>query len=65
MTDRAALAGSVADLMGVGRAAAAHAMGVMAVASILVSLALAPGLRRSAAGPVGQPLTATRTATPG
>ncbi len=34
--------------MGVGPTAAAHAMGVMAVASILVSLALIPGLRRSA-----------------
>ena len=41
-------AGIVADLMGVGPAAAAHAMGVMAVASIVVNVALAPGLRRSA-----------------
>ena len=45
-------AGIVADLMGVGPAAAAHAMGVMAVASILVNVALAPGLRRSAPGSV-------------
>ena len=41
-------AGIVADVMGVGPTAAARAMGVMAVASILVNLALAPGLRRSA-----------------
>ena len=44
----ALLAGLVADRLGVGPTAAAHAMGVMAVASILVSLALVPGLRRSA-----------------
>jgi hypothetical protein len=48
-------AGIVADLMGVGPTAAAHAMGVMAAASILVNLALGPGLRRSA------PVQRTRT----
>ncbi len=56
----ALLAGTVADLMGVGSTVAAHAMGVMALASVLVSLALVAGLRRSAApsaqqDPVGDP----------
>ena len=37
----------------------------MAVGSILVNLALARGLRRSAPGAAGQPLTATRAAIPG
>jgi hypothetical protein len=58
-------AGVVADLMGVGSTAAAHAMGVMAVASILVNVALVPGLRRSDPGRDDQPLTATRAAIPG
>jgi hypothetical protein len=64
-------AGLVADLMGVGPAAAAHAMGVMAVASILVSVALVPGLRRSAlttvsaAGRAGAGRRGGRTAPPG
>jgi hypothetical protein len=61
----ALIAGSVADLMGVGPSAAAQTMAVMAVASILVNLALAPGLRRSGPGAVDQPLTATRAAIPG
>ena len=33
--------------MGVGSEAAGHAMAVMAAASLLVSVALVPGLRRS------------------
>ena len=57
----ALLAGLVADRMGVGPTAAAHAMGVMAVASILVSLALVPGLRRSAPSSPSR----TRRAIPG
>jgi predicted MFS family arabinose efflux permease len=61
----ALIAGSVADLMGVGPTAAAQTMAVMAVGSILVNLALARGLRRSAPGAAGQPLTATRAAIPG
>ena len=36
---------------GVGPVAAAQAMGVMAVASVVVSIALTPGLRRSRPGP--------------
>ena len=59
----ALLAGSTADLLGVGPDAAGRAMAVMAVLSLLTSLALVPGLRRSAAGrspePVGLPVTAT------
>lgn len=44
----ALLAGTVADLMGVGPTAAAHAMGVMAIASVVITLTLVPGVRRSA-----------------
>lgn len=61
----ALLAGTVADLMGVGPSAAAHAMGVMAIVSVIVSLALVPGVRRSAAGPTGQEVTLTRRAISG
>jgi predicted MFS family arabinose efflux permease len=43
----ALLGGAVATALGVGPDAAARAMGVMAVASVVVSLALTPGLRRS------------------
>jgi predicted MFS family arabinose efflux permease len=43
----ALLAGTTADLLGVGPEAAGRAMAVMAALSILVSLALVPGLRRS------------------
>ncbi|MEW1951887.1 hypothetical protein [Terrabacter sp. NPDC080008] len=46
----ALLGGTVAGALGVGPAAAAQAMGVMAVASVLVSVALTPGLRRSRPG---------------
>lgn len=46
----ALLGGTVASSLGVGQVAAAHAMGVMAVASVLVSLALTAGLRRSRPG---------------
>jgi len=44
----ALLAGATADLLGVGPDAAGRAMAIMAAASLLVSLALVPGLRRSA-----------------
>ncbi|WP_323100365.1 MFS transporter [Intrasporangium sp. YIM S08009] len=43
----ALLGGAVASALGVGPDAAARAMGVMAVASVVVSVALTPGLRRS------------------
>ena len=43
----ALLGGVVASALGVGPDAAARAMGVMAVASVVVSVALTPGLRRS------------------
>ena len=46
----ALIGGTVASGLGVGPAAAAQAMGVMAVGSVLVSLALTPGLRRSRPG---------------
>ncbi|GGN06677.1 membrane protein [Terrabacter tumescens] len=46
----ALLGGAVASGLGVGPVAAAHAMGVMAVASVVVSLAVTPGLRRSRPG---------------
>lgn len=55
-------AGLTADALGVGPGAAGRAMAVMAALSILVSLALVPGLRRSRAG-AGLPDPAT--ATPG
>ena len=45
----ALLAGSAADLIGVGPEAAGQAMTLMAAASIVVSLSLVPGLRRSRA----------------
>jgi predicted MFS family arabinose efflux permease len=45
----ALLAGSAADLIGVGPEAAGQAMTVMAAASIVVSVSLVPGLRRSRA----------------
>ncbi|MGH3510170.1 MAG: MFS transporter [Nocardioidaceae bacterium] len=43
----AVLGGAIAELLGHGAPAAAHAVAVMAVLSVLVSLALIPGLRRS------------------
>jgi MFS family permease len=43
----ALLGGAVATLLGVGPEAAARAMGLLAVASVVVSLLLTPGLRRS------------------
>ncbi|MFM6849866.1 MAG: MFS transporter [Terrabacter sp.] len=43
----ALLGGAVATALGVGPEAAARAMGCMAVASVVVSVALTPGLRRS------------------
>ncbi|HEX6150919.1 hypothetical protein [Nocardioides sp.] len=43
----ALIAGTAADLLGVGPEAAGQAMALMAGASILVSLMLVPGLRRS------------------
>ncbi|MGO4601855.1 hypothetical protein [Terrabacter sp. 2YAF2] len=46
----ALLGGAVASALGVGPVAASHAMGVMAAASVLVSIALTPGLRRSRPG---------------
>jgi MFS family permease len=54
----ALLAGTTADLMGVGSEAAGQAMTVMAALSIAVSLCLVPGLRRSRAG-TGMPATTT------
>jgi MFS family permease len=54
----ALLAGTAADLLGVGPAAAGRAMAIMAAASILVSLSLVPGLRRS------RPDVRAATATP-
>lgn len=47
----ALVGGTVASVLGTGPVAAAHAMGVMAVASVVVSVALTPGLRRSRPGP--------------
>jgi predicted MFS family arabinose efflux permease len=46
----ALLGGAVAAALGVGPTAAAHAMGAMAVASVVVSITLTPGLRRSRPG---------------
>jgi predicted MFS family arabinose efflux permease len=46
----ALLGGAVASTLGMGPVAAAHAMGVMAAASVVVSIALTPGLRRSRPG---------------
>ncbi len=46
----ALLGGAAAAALGVGPAAAAQAMGVMALASLVVSIALIPGLRRSRLG---------------
>ena len=43
----ALLAGTTADLIGVGPESAGRAMAVMAATSVLVSVALVPGLRRS------------------
>ena len=54
----ALLAGTTADLIGVGSEAAGHAMAVMAASSLLVSVALVPGLRRSRS-PAGTVATAT------
>lgn len=53
----ALVAGTTADLIGVGPEAAGRAMAVMAVLSLAVSLALVPGLRRSRLG-AGEPATA-------
>jgi len=47
----ALLAGTAADLLGVGPDAAGRAMAIMAAASILVSVALVPGLARSRSVP--------------
>ena len=56
----ALLGGAVASGLGLGPAAAAHAMGVMAIASIVASLGLTPGLRRSRPGLVrAEPSPAT------
>jgi hypothetical protein len=46
----ALLGGAVAGVLGVGPEAAAQAMGVMALASVVVSVALTPSLRRSRPG---------------
>jgi predicted MFS family arabinose efflux permease len=46
----ALLGGAVASALGVGPTAAAYAMGAMAVASVVVSITLTPGLRRSRPG---------------
>ena len=46
----ALLAGAVATLLGADARAAALAIGVMATASVLVTLSLVPGLRRSREG---------------
>jgi MFS family permease len=46
----ALVGGTVATALGVGPAAASEAMGVMALASVVVSIALIPGLRRSRLG---------------
>jgi hypothetical protein len=43
----ALLAGLLASALGVGPAAAAEAMGVLAIASLAVTAALTPGLARS------------------
>lgn len=51
----ALLGGAAASALGVGPDAAARAMGVMAVASVVVSVALTPGLRRSRPGAVVTP----------
>jgi len=53
----ALVAGTTADLLGVGPEAAGRAMALMAAASILVSVALVPGLARSR--PDRSPATAT------
>ena len=53
----ALVAGTTADLLGVGPEAAGRAMALMAAASILVSVALVPGLARSR--PHRSPATAT------
>ena len=54
------VAGTAADLIGVGQEAAGQAMTLMAAASIVVSLSLVPGLRRSraTAPAVADPATA-------
>ncbi len=52
----AVLAGATADLLGVGPESAGRAMTIMAAASIVVSLALVPGLRRSRSAVSGQPV---------
>ncbi len=51
----ALLAGATADLLGVGPEAAGRAMTIMAATSIVVSLALVPGLRRSRSSVSDQP----------
>ena len=43
----ALVGGTVAELFGSGRGGAATAVGVMSCASLVVSVALIPGLRRS------------------
>ena len=52
----ALLAGATADLLGVGPESAGRAMTIMAAASIVVSLALVPGLRRSRSSVSDQPV---------
>ena len=54
----ALLAGATADLLGVGPEAAGRAMAIMAATSVVVSVALVPGLRRSRS-PARAPSTAT------
>ena len=57
----ALLAGTTADLLGVGSEAAGQAMAVMAAASLLVSVALVPGLRRPSRSPGSRRGCATAT----
>jgi predicted MFS family arabinose efflux permease len=54
----ALIAGGTAQALGVGPKSAAHAMGVMALASIAVTVALVPGLRLSRPVPVSAPALA-------
>ena len=54
----ALLAGATADALGVGPEAAGRAMAIMAVASLLVSASLVPGLRRSPVAFPAEPATA-------
>ena len=53
----ALLGGAAATALGVGPVAAAQAMGVMAIGSLVVSVALIPGLRRSRLPVSGAPVS--------